>query len=51
MKDVFTLVKGFPTEKEANAYAVEKKGRVEVKYDYDEMKREIVKTFLVKVSY
>lgn len=51
MKNVFTFVKGFPTEKEANAYAKEKKGKVEVKYDYDDLKREIVKTFIVKVSY
>lgn len=46
-----TLVKTFVTEKEANSYAAENKGRVEISYDFDELRNQIIKTFLVKVTY
>lgn len=50
MENKITLVKTFITEKEADSYAKINNGKVEIKYDFDDFRNEIIKTFIVKFS-
>lgn len=43
-----TFIRIFTTSKTAEKFASEKKGRVQVKYDWDDMKQRIIKTYIVK---
>ena len=50
MENKITLVKIFITEKEADSYAKINNGKVEIRYDFDDFRNEIIKTFIVKFS-
>lgn len=42
------MMKIFTTETQAKAYVATQGGKLTVRYEWDDMKREIVKTYIVK---